>query len=372
MASPIFVSNPRAGYSLKALLRGIQIALLSAYRSMQGPFWHSSNIRIHTIALIYSILVQLCLCTPLLGLKILSNALKYLFPLILFLETVSGMRYVLWDVLHLPIVVVSAAAYFSSVPDDAFMRSLEFYEQKMNLFKDASINVDFSFAMRTLPADEQQASHFPPTFDSIYKKYTSSEMFLEFSQRIIATLISNVLLFAAHKLPFVGSLTLGLISFQVFNEIIGTDRAVILFLAIQVMPHNVTVAIISYYWGCKNLTHDLLKPFFARVRFTNRERQQWLKSRGGPLFGFGIFFFILINRYPWICFVLYNIACSSMAYFLTKLSDAPPTQPNRLIDWNASQLLWSKEQESAFLDGEFAKSSEGFFAVPFSPSFDFI
>lgn len=367
MASPIFVSNPRAGYSLKALLRGIQIALLSAYRSIQGPFWHSSNVKTHASCLLYSILAQLCLCTPLLGLKFLSSMMNYVHPPALLLDLTSGMRYLLWDVFHLPVVTVSAAAYFCSFPDDAFLKTLEFYEQKTNPLKDIS---ELSFAMKALPLDEKETTQFPPSFEIIYKKYTSSEMFLEFSQRIIATLISNILIFAAHKLPLVGSLTLGLISFQVFNDIIGTDRAVVLFLVIQVIPHNITLAIITYYWGCKNLTHDLLKPFFARVRFTNRERQQWLKSRGGPLLGFGIFYFMLINRYPWVSFVLYNIASSSMAYFLTKLSDAPPSQSNRLIDWNVSQLLWSKEQESAFLNGGFVTDDEVFLAVPFSSLFD--
>lgn len=289
----------------------------------------------------------------------------------MFQDTISGLRYVLWDVCHLPVVAVSAAAYFSSLLDDAFVKTLEFYELKITPLEGASPIFELSFTMSRLLSEEKLTNQFPPSFEIMYQKYTSSEMFLEFSQRIIATLVSNILLLTAHKLPFVGSLILGLISFQVFNDIIGTDRAVILFLAIQVIPHNATVAMITYYWGCKNLTHDLLKPFFSRVRFTNRERQQWLKSRGGALLGFGTVYFILINRYPWVSFVLYNIASSSMAYFLTVLSDAPPTQSNRLIDWNVSQLLWSKEQELAFLDGKFATIDTAFFAVPFSSLFNF-
>lgn len=308
-------------------------------------------------------IIHLCLCTPFIGLRVLDFVVSEITSFHRIGPLVGGLQFVLLDVLHLPAVLVSAAVYFINLPDDAFVECLKFYDaigNRANLY---------TLALTALSLDEKESGIFPPTLDRIKHKYITSQNFLEFSQRASASIISNLAVYVAHQLPLVGSLLLGLISFQTFNDIIGTDRAVVLFLVIQVMPHTATIAIMTYYWGGRNLCHDLLMPFFARVKFTNRERQQWMKSRGGPLLGFGMVYFFLINQLPWLSFVVFNVASGSMAYLLTKLSDVPPAQSNRLIDWNSSQLLWEKAQELLFLDGAFT-SDEGFAAFPCSSLID--
>ncbi|WPK26197.1 hypothetical protein PUMCH_003545 [Australozyma saopauloensis] len=369
MASPIFVSNPRAGYSLKAFLRGIQLAILGTYRLSQSPRWKTAKYLAHfPQTLLYSIVVQLCLCCPIFGLKVLAYAVSYRTESKYLEVFVYGLQYVVFDVLHLPIVIVSAALYFSWFPDESFMATIKHYDELNSSASEMALLL-YSTTLALLEQQEPKIGGFPPTFASIQHKYKNSQIFLEFAQRISATLILNLLLFTAHKVPIVGSIAMGLIAFQSFNEIIGTDRAVVLFLCIQAFPHDTTLSIMTYYWGCKDLMHDLLMPFFSRVKLSNRERQQWMKSRGGPLLGFAMFFFLLINRLPWMSFVIYDIASGAMAYFLTKLSDPPPTQTNRLIDWNVSQMLWSKEKEQSFLLGQFALVDEGYASFPGSSLF---
>lgn len=342
----------------------MQLAILGAYRSLQSPHWHHPNVYRHLLASIkYSVLVHLCICTPLIGLRVLDSVVSQVSSCDRIRPLAAGLLYVLLDVLHLPAVLVSASAYFISLPDETFVECLKFYD---SISKRPDL---FALALVALSPNEMGTDIFPPTLERIKHKYSTSQPFLEFSQRASATIISNLAVWAAHKVPLVGSILLGLISFQTFNDIIGTDRAVILFLVIQVIPHRATMALMTYYWGSRNLCHDLLLPFFSRVKFTKRECQQWMKSRGGPLLGFGAVYFVLINQFPWLSFVLFNVASGSMAYLLTKLSDAPPAQSNRLIDWNGSQLLWEKVKELLLLDGAFT-DDEGFAAFPCSSLID--
>ncbi|RKP31367.1 hypothetical protein METBISCDRAFT_22399 [Metschnikowia bicuspidata] len=374
MASPICVSNPRAGYSVEALLCGVQLAVLVAYRCIQGLHWSRPKVYAHLPqAIRYSVLVQTCLCVPTAVLYVLFHVFYRFGWLSWLLPAQDGTRYMLFDVLHLPVVLAAGAAYSLKLADDSFMEILALvdlvYPEQLGQANQEPL---FSAALLPLTPDsaEAPATNFPPPIACIQLRYPSSQGFLGFSQRTIATCVSSLLLWGAHKVPVAASVLLGLISFQTFNEIIGTDRAVVLFMVIQVIPHSATVSLMTCYWGCKDLTHDLLMPFFSRVRFTEREWKQLMNSRGGPLLGFGAVFFVLINRFPWVSFVLFNIASVSMAYFLTELSDAPPAQANnRLIHWNVSQLLWSKDKEQAFLAGDFAAVDEGFAPVPGSSLF---
>lgn len=67
-----------------------------------------------------------------------------------------------------------------------------------------------------------------PLFCQHKKRHESSQFFANFFQRAIAIMFSNLLL-NPYKLALVGSYTLGLITFQELNDLVGTDRAVFFF-----------------------------------------------------------------------------------------------------------------------------------------------
>lgn len=367
MGSPIFISNPPPGFSVVAIVRGCQLAVLGAYRSLQNPgLFRSDYYKQALVAIKYSIFMQLLLWSPVVVLLVLARFVG-LFVRLQWLERVAAaLTSFQFNVLNISVFLVSASRYFTKDLDNMFLSSLEFIDSvfiaKHPELKDHQY---YSNLVALGTTREQPASYFTPVnFEGLKTKYANSTDFASFIKRHATRTLLNVGIFLMGKLPVVGSVLLGLISFQNLNSKIGTVRAMAIFGVFQLIPKYYSVLFLSTFWGARSMVHDLLLPYFTRVRFTNREKDQWIKSREGLLFGFGLCFYLLIRKLPWVGLLLFGFAETSAAYLITKVSDPPPSQSSKLIEWNTSQLMWNKEKETTVLKGGFANTDDGFEPIP--------
>lgn len=365
MASPIFISNPPPGFSVIAILRGLQLALLGAFRSLQNPSLFKSNYYTEAISAIkYSILIQLILWSPIVSLRIFANFIGLFFNLSLIEGTANSLKYLQFNVLNVNVFVISASRYFSKHLDTLFLSSLEFIDSVYLKKHPDRQSQQFHQNLVELSVENKENYNTGFNIQNLKKKYTSSQDFSAFVKRHLTKTTLNLLVLLISKLPYVGTVVLGLISFQSLNDKIGTERAIVVFGTLQMIPKKYSVAFLTTYYGSRSMVHDLLLPYFTRVRFTNREKEQWIKAREGVLFGFGLCFFSLIHWFPWVGLLTYGFAESSVAYLITKITDPPPDQASQLIHWNQTQLVWNKEKEQSIIQGTFANNDEGYSPIP--------
>lgn len=362
MASPIFMSKPPPGFSVVAILRGFQLAFLGAYRSLQNPsLFNSAYFRQALIALAASIIVQLAMWVPILAIRVLIRILDLVFTLKNADHLVKGLQHFQFNVLNIGVFVLSASRFFSRQLDDVFLSSLQFVDS-VALIKHPDRKDQYHANLLALSKERPKAVR--PSWRSIREKYASTQDFAAFVQRHLWKTAASIGIYFLSKVPIIGSIVLGAISFQNLNDKIGTFRAGIVFVLCQVAPKYYSVLFLTTFWGSRNMVHDLLLPYFSRVRYTELEKEQWMKSRAGLLFGFGLCYFLLIQRFPWVGLLIYGFAESSVAYLITKVSDSPPSLANLLSQWVPSQMVWNKEREYEILSGQFIKSDDGFTPIP--------
>lgn len=368
MASPIFISKPPLGFSILAVLRGIQLALLGAYRSLQNPkLFLSSYYKQAWTAVKYSILLQCVLILPLLCIKVVFKFLSVLFGHSHDLDSIAhNLGYFQKNILNLAVFAITGIRFLKPDLDELFLTSLKFIdnvyvakhpERSEHQYHDNLLEV----------SDKLNDLHYSKStnwFTSVKDKYRNSGEFSSFLQRYFKNSLFNISIYFLCKVPKIGPIILGIISFQNFNEKVGTVAASIIFLVLQTLPKHYSVLFLTIYWGSRNMIHDLLLPYFIRIQLSKSEKEQWMKSREGLLFGFGFCYYFLIYQLPWVGILIYGFAESSIAYLVTKVTDPPPSQKNQLINWNMSQLVWDKHKESLVLGGDFVDLDEGFVPIP--------
>lgn len=369
MGSPIFISNPPPGFSVAAIIRGCQLAFLGAYRSLQNPrLFKSVYYQQALFAILYSILIQLLLWSPIVVLLIFSRFVRLFVTLDVLDRCARALTSFQFNVLNVSVFLVSVSRYFTKDLDNMFLSSLEFidnlYVSKHPEKKGHQFHPNL-VALSTEDKELRAATSTPPaSLSGLKAKYTSSQDFAAFIKRHVVRTAYNIAIFLVGKLPVVGSVVLGLISFLNLNDKIGTVRSIAIFAIFQLIPKHYSVLFLTTFWGSRSMVYDLLIPYFTRVRFTNREKETWIKSREGLLFGFGLCFYILVKQFPWVGLLTVGFAETSAAYLITKVTDPPPSQSSKLIEWNSSQLVWNKEKEQTILSGGFVDGDDGFVPIP--------
>lgn len=363
MASPILISNPPPGFSILAIIRGFQLAILGAYRTLQNPSLLSQKYyRQSLIAIQASIVIQGLIWSPIILLRILVKFAAVVTKSKGLDHVVASLKSFQFNVLNISVFLITGSRFFNKQLDDLFLQSLKFIDQvRQAKYPDTDrIYHENLVSLRT----DETITNGRPTLDSIKKKWSTSQEFSAFMRRHINRTTLSVGAYFVSKIPFFGSVILGLVSFQNLDSKIGTVNAAVIFGLLQLIPKRWAVLFLTTYWGSRSMLHDLLAPYFSRVRFTKSEKDQWIRSREGLLFGFGLCHYLLIRRLPWIGLLLYGFAESSVAYLVTKITDPPPKQVSQLVKWNASQLVWNREKELDLMSGLFAESDEGFQPIP--------
>lgn len=363
MASPILISNPPPGFSILAIARGFQLAILGAYRTLQNPsLLNQKYYRQTLIAIQASFVIQGLIWSPILALRVLVKIAAVLTKSRSLDHVVASLKSFQFNVLNISMVLISGSRFFSRQLDQLFLQSLKFIDE-VRLTKYPETDRVYHENLVSLNTEEKITDN-RPTLETIKKKWASSQEFSAFMRRHITRTLMGVGAYFVSKVPVFGSIILGLVSFLNLDSKIGTVNAAVIFGVLQLVPKRWAVLFLTTYWGSRSMVQDLLAPYFSRVRFTKSEKDQWIRSREGILFGFGLCHFLLIRRLPWVGLLLYGFAESSVAYLVTKITDPPPKQVSQLVKWNSSQLVWNREKELDLLSGLFADNDEGFQPVP--------
>ena len=163
-----------------------------------------------------------------------------------------------------------------------------------------------------------------------------------------------------------GTCIVGLLLFQ--NLITVTDiwGAALFTVLLSKLPFDYSISVVLCFAECPVYMHDLILPYFTRVKLTNREKRNWIRSREGVLFGFTLCFYLTVLRFPVAGVIIIRLSEVSLGYLLPKLSDIPPATQSLLVTWSGTQIVWGKEKEQAVLTGAFVNET-GF--KPFPGSF---
>lgn len=360
MASPIFTSNPSPGFSILAIIRGIQLAALGIYRSLQNPelakpFYYERAF----VAIAVSVALQLALRSPLVFLQIFDRFVRIFSSRDLLKPSIVTVKE-LFNVLNFGVFVASLAQHFSRDLDDLFLASMSFMDSIPHSSEEEVSGDKYHENLVSLTNSDIEQHPLQELMKSRYacgKELTA--FIVKYSENSLTTLAMYLIL----RVPFIGPLSLGFITFMNLNDKIGMTRSMVVFAILLSAPHYYSVLFWNTYWGSRNMINDLLLPYFSRVRFTKLEKEHWIRSREGVLFGFSLFIYLAINRFPWISLLIYAFAESAAAYLITKVSEPPPSQASQLIEWTTTQVVWDKEKEKSTIEGEFIHDI-GFRPIP--------
>lgn len=318
MASPILFSNPSKTFSLWIVLRGLQFSLLATYRSLQNYhlIWSIVPQLVSMIKL--SVLLYILINGPIYLTNGVIVLLNYLFSCkINNLDLIENLQY-LFNNFNLLIVIIGYLRYYDVINfNQFFMENLKFI-------------------------DQVNKTKYYPSLDSLPIQIDIKEDFKQFNARYFKFYCYCLMIFVLVHFPHkISTILLSLVSFRLFSNKIGTLPSILLISSLNLVPAIYTFKLLSSVYGCELLSQDLLIPFFNKISFSTFEKNQWLRSREGVLFGFCFVNYCLIQHYPHLSFGLYISAQSNMAYLLTKIIDQPPNVPHKLINWTSSQLVWN-------------------------------
>lgn len=364
MASPKFVSRPLPNVSLLSVVRGVQLAFLGAFRALQNPQLYSSRFTRRSINVIFwSLAFQLTLWAPFfvatrLLLLILSFSDSPALKLVL-----KYLYYTQHNVLQIGGLLILSLRFFKPELDELFLTSLEFVDSVHN--RKAKVPREYKKNLEIVAPKNPKTTYNPQSiFELVKYKYNNSSEFASYVKRNVrASLVNMVVKFISRKWT-IGAFAVRLMSLKNLNDQLGTVPALACFAVLNSVSRSYSIWLITTYWGSRNLIHDLLLPYFTRTRFSNGDKKAWMSAREGVLLGFGIVFYQLIVQLPWLSLFAYGIGEASVAYLITKISDPPPNNPNLLINWTASQLVWSDGSLQQVLNGVFTDTDEGFIPVP--------
>ncbi|RLV87631.1 hypothetical protein JA9_002528 [Meyerozyma sp. JA9] len=364
MASPKFVSRPSPNVSLLSVVRGVQLAFLGAFRALQNPQLYSSRFTRRSINVIFwSLAFQLTLWTPFF---VATRSLR----LILSFSNSSALNvalqylyYIQHNVLQIGGLLISSLRFFKPELDELFLVSLEFVDSVHN--RKAEIPREYKKNLDIVAPKTPKTTYKPQSiFELVKYKYNNSSEFAGYVKRNLrASLVNMMVKFISRKWT-IGAFAVRLMSLKNLNDQLGTVPALACFAVLNSVSRSYSIWLITTYWGSRNLIHDFLLPYFTRTRFSNADKKAWMSAREGVLLGFGIVFYQLIVQLPWLSLFAYGIGEASVAYLITKISDPPPHNPNMLINWTASQLVWSDASLHEVLNGVFTDTDEGFIPVP--------
>lgn len=356
MASPILISNPSNSVSVLAIVRGIQLSLLGAYRSLQNVHIYNTEMCLLALRMIQiSIIIQLILWIPTYLCRLASFVLGRFFGWNVEIDIDYLIR-----LLNLNYVMIASVKYFEPGLDNIFLTTL--------LFVDSKSGEQYYQNLVKLPFESPYAQSYQRSFwDTVKFKYTHSLEFRKFvktnTKHIITTIIIYIVCKRSYKLE---SLIIIILSFQNFDDKIGTVLSSFLVVILSIIPRYYSLQALSFFWGGCNLMQDLLSPYFNRISLNKLEKIQWIKSREGILLGFSFCYFLVMIKLPWIGLIIYGIGHASTAYLITKLSSPPPEKPKHLINWISTQLILNPDEQGRILEGNFV-FDKGF--APFPGSF---
>ncbi|KAI5952007.1 hypothetical protein KGF54_005082 [Candida jiufengensis] len=235
--------------------------------------------------------------------------------------------------MNLNIFIITSYSFFDQDLEKLFLCNLKYQDFSKN-FKNYE---NYSKLSSNYKLDKSK--HWITNVTHLFK---FSREFKNFIKRYTNYYLLNCLIFVSIEfLPEkIASVVLGFISFQTFVDKFGTVFSIILVTILQMSNYHYTVLILTTFYGSWNLSEDLLIPYFNKIHFTMSEQNQWLNTRKGVLFGIGLVYYIMMQKFPLISFIIYSNAFFNMGFLITKITNEIPDNSKSLGTWSITESVW--------------------------------
>ncbi|OWB61837.1 hypothetical protein B5S29_g2741 [[Candida] boidinii] len=397
MASPIFMSHPPPGFSILAIFRGIQLGFIGIIRSFKyyNEIWDQKMIEKLFYLIIVSIIIQLLISLPILLTTILLKILSFFIYFDLN-SILLNLKFFQYKILNLTPFLIMIFKFFTNDFDKLFFNSMkkadEIYNnkhnsksQKRDKYKPRSKSyysnltnfkmgkaIDTSSSNNSNDSNKDNNNNNNNNNNNSYipkpillfekyltKKYSSFKLksineLNDFLKNYFIMITNSIIILILSKLPVVGKFVIPIFTFQHLNSYIGTPYSIGV-LAITILFLNnhshFDLSLINSILCIRTLLISFLNPYFKKLPFNKNQKDRWINNRIGILYGFGIFFYFLINI-PFIGLVIYGLGEASSGYLITKITDEPPpireykgSDINAINDWVESECNWTQDYD---------------------------
>ncbi|CCH45464.1 putative membrane protein [Wickerhamomyces ciferrii] len=364
MASPIFVSNPSPTFSLTAIVKGYQFAILGGYRLLQNQFFFENPkyFKFTLVALQLSIFVQILLSIPNYVLKVVYYGFKFFLRKEIEIDWYQGVITILIeDVLQVqPMVLLIIYTFYCDVFEDIFNSGLQYIDQ-VTIASHKKPKLIYSTGLIKLKRVElRKRSTFTNLLSKLEWLSISQINHLSYLFRSYLQLISgNLFLVSVSFLPYIGSPLVSFIVSRNFNSKLGSSLTLLFFIIGLIIPTEAVWKLYAFYYTTQFIIKAILNiPYFQKLNFSIQQCEDWLDSRAGLSFGFGSIFFFLEYEFNYIALVILFLQQLSIAYFITQVTDPVPDTLNE--PWILTQIYWTRIYNKLLV------SSDGFKPIPLS------
>ncbi|SGZ52605.1 CIC11C00000001280 [Sungouiella intermedia] len=343
MASILNSSKFLPSYSIRNILWGFQLAILGTYYSLKNPKLFKQSYYVEACRVSFLSIS-------------LSLAIRYPFTIIPILVVFIGLYILLFELFTLQCFVnyfqftvfnffkvVRVSGNLNKELNELFLVSLEYMD-----LVDHQKHPDDTFHQYHYKLEALSTRSSALLTKLQREQIIEGESTVFFKQHIITALLVMVVSCFPYLL-LVGSIVPALIIFLGLRSRIGIVLSCVITAVLLTLPKEFSMMFLILYWGSRNMVHDLLLPYFSKVKFSKMDKDQWIKSREGLLLGFSMCYYTAIIKFPWVGLLIYGLAESSMAYMIRKISEPPPDQM-QLVRWTVDQLVW--KDNKTLDDGE--------------------
>lgn len=334
-----------------AILRGAQLGFIGMRKALEnGPtlsqhhFRHFWMLAGATVAVWFA--TQILITVPLKIFELFVWLFSWIFWYNPSSIDESINRQIQWFerwILALPFLGLLFLRYVYPKPlDDIFIQSMQFvdqtYVQKHSAQGERELRPSYSASLNKYPYHSSRVTNMHNFFRRYYKRL---RLFIP--------------VYLASSLPVVGPLALPMAGFYTLLKNLGLPAALVFSVIITAVPPLKPLAtlFLESFFSSRTLTRELLEPYFARVKFTPKQRALWFKERESVLFGFGLVFYWLL-RLPFLGVLFFGVAQASAAFLIQKVSDIPPEPPTTKTAIEAyaqSQIAWKNKKHFLILEG---------------------
>lgn len=351
MPLPIFISNPLSSFLASVVIHGVRRASeisLSSLSTVARKFATPQGMHYLTQLLkvllsmyvlfhgpIYLTLGVIALLNWAFGFRI--NSKSFMAALDLFISHYGNPQVFL--IVLSGFFVFDWGEVFINGATDEYYDSLKHYPSHDSL--DNLYGTDRSTQDRSL---QTNVAVTPDLSTRLYYLLKELQQFRQFLKRYTNVYAYNTMVFALiHIFPHyrLTPIVLLLLVVQTLLDRIGAFPLIVMAALLNCCSYHYTGMLLSTFYGTALLSNDLVIPYFSRVAFTAYERRQWLKLREGVLWGFSLFFYLLLVFAPIALLWVFAWAQFLMGRFMCDLTDAPPRNKQLFYRWSSKQLMWS-------------------------------
>lgn len=336
MASPIFRSHSNT--NLLSLIKGIQLAILGAYRLLQNQliFENANLFKFVLKSIILSAVLQA-----------IKNGVEFIVLYIaLFIKwwkpafKLEGFQEIteLFNIEVFLLLVIYM--YYIDIFDDTFRQGVKYVDYINNKREEMYYN-------------------------GLSRKIDYNKHYNFITNKLINIANNNLILFLVSKFVKLDKLVIIAIIWNQTIDKIGFNFG-LLISSINLFFLN-SSTIIKYYNYLQvielllvNLLHyHYLQHLSFSTSSAKTQISKWIETRYGILIGFQICYFLLLWKFKYLTVLILLIETISLAFLITELTDPIPPKQNEI--WLIQQIYYNKINLR-----NFKVSNNGFKPVPFS------